>query len=138
MRKLIIWFVIIGLVAVVSCKRRTRYGIAGNGEKVEIVPIAEILDNPEKYQDKECAVRGYVTKVLDVPGIKLDVFKIFDGTDEIWIYTNRGIPPLYIKCIVKGDLIRLLDISFTLSFFIKIPIIPEMCYFIMLKEFKFE
>ncbi len=83
-------------------------------------------------------MRGYVTKVLDVPGIKLDVFKIFDGTDEIWIHTNRGVPPINIIGIVKGNLIRLLDISFTISLFIKIPIIPEMRYFIVLKEFKFE
>lgn len=140
MRKLIIWFVIIGVISVVSCKIKNRYGKAGNDEKVEIVTIAEILDNPGNYQDqdKKWAVRGYVTKVLDAPGIKLDVFKIFDGTDEIWIYTNRGIPPLYIKCRVKGNLIRLLDISFTIKIFIKIPIIPEMRYFIMLKEFEFD
>ncbi len=47
MRKLIIWFIIIGLVAVVNCKRKTRFGIAGS--KVEIIPIAEILDNPKEY-----------------------------------------------------------------------------------------
>lgn len=141
MQKLIILFVIIGLFAVVSCKRKTRLGITKEtAEKVEIVPIAKILDNPEEYQkkDREWAVRGYVTQVIDVPGIKLDVFKIFDGTDEIWIYTNKGIPPINIIGMVKGDLSRLLDVSFTISVFVKIPIIPEMQYFIMLKEFEFD
>jgi hypothetical protein len=136
MRKLIIGFVIIGMVALVSCKMKNRYGIAGS-ERVKIVTIAEILDNPGKYRDEECAVRGYVTQVLDVPGIKLDVFKIFDGTNEIWVYTNKGAPPLNIKSIVIGTTRELLNISFVIPI-VKIPIIPEMEYFIMLKEFKFD
>lgn len=137
MRKLIIWLVIISLVAVVSCKRKTRLGIAKEtGEKAEIVTTAEINDNPEKYQNQECTVSGYVTTVLDISGIKNDFFKIFDGTDEIWVYTNRGIPPLNIRGIVKGTCIKFLDFSFLIPI-IKIPIISEISYFIVLKEFKF-
>jgi hypothetical protein len=105
--------------------------------KDKIISIAEILDNPEPYRYGECTVSGYVISVIDVPDIKLDVFKIFDGTDEIWIYTNRGTPPLYIRGRVKGTLLRSLDISLIIPI-IKIPIIPEIRYIIILKEFKFK
>ena len=139
-RKLAVWLVILSLAVIASCNSKIGSLSIINGknkEKDKIIPIADILDNPETYRGQECIVSGYVTSVVDAPAIKLDVFKIFDGTDEIWIYTNRGIPPLYIRGRVKGNLIRLLDITFVIPI-IKIPIIPEIRYVLILKEFKFE
>jgi len=66
--------------------------------------IGDIKANLDKYMGKECTVEGYVTKTIDVPFTSDDYFKISDSTGEIWISTDRGIPPINIKVWVKGVL----------------------------------
>ncbi len=50
--------------------------------------IAKILDNPDRYRDKEVAIAGRVTDSYGVP-IVGGAYKIDDGTGSIWVI-NRG------------------------------------------------
>ena len=72
--------------------------------------IREIRSNPDKYLGSECLVKGYVTRTLDVPFTSKDYFKINDGTDEIWIFTDRGIPPENVRVKVKGVFERAISV----------------------------
>lgn len=140
MKKCMIWLVILNLLVIVGCSPKTKYGKIG---KPRVIKLAEINDNPHLYMNQECRVKGYVTTVQDFPYMTPDAFKIFDGTDEIWIYTHRGVPPLNFSVIVKGRLKNLLGglVNFPIS--LTIPIVnrkiePEIQYYIELTELEFE
>jgi hypothetical protein len=64
--------------------------------------IGDINANPEEYLGKECDVKRFVTMVNDVPFTSNDYFKINDGSGEIWIFTDKGVPPKNVKVKVKG------------------------------------
>jgi len=139
-KTIIVWITVISLVAMTGCTPRTKYGKIG---KPRVIRIAEINDNPRIYINEECRVKGYVTAVKDFPYLKPDAFKIFDGTDEIWIYTNRGLPPLNFSVIVKGKLKNLLGGLVDTPISVTIPIInkqikPEIQFYIELEELEFE
>jgi hypothetical protein len=92
------------------------------------IKIEEIEKNPKKYFDKECVIQGYITKALDVPFVQHDIFKVHDGSGEIWIYTEKGIPPVRIKVRIKGTVKKLLEI----------PLLNiEAKYYIELKKMEF-
>ena len=99
MKKLMILLAILSVLALAGCKDKMSYGKSG---KPKITTLAEINDNPGLYLNKECLVSGFVTKVEDIPILKNDLFKIFDGTDEIRVVTNRGVPLLGMRVIIKG------------------------------------
>lgn len=120
MRKLIVWFVILGLVAMVGCTRKVRSHETN---------IKEIKNEPEKFRGQQCIVEGYVTSVLDLPILKYDAFKVHDGTGEIWIYTVEGVPPEKIQVRVKGILKKFVEIPFGIK--------TEIGYYIELNEMKF-
>ncbi|UCH98217.1 MAG: hypothetical protein JSV88_15595 [Candidatus Aminicenantes bacterium] len=99
-----------------------------DSENKGVLKVEEIEKNPGKYFDKECVIEGYVTKALDVPFVQHDIFKIHDGSGEIWIYTEKGPPPVRIKVRIKGTVKKLL----------KIPVLNiEAKYCIELKKMEF-
>lgn len=50
--------------------------------------IAKILDNPDRYRDKEVGIAGRVTDSYGVPVLG-GAYKIDDGTGSMWVI-NRG------------------------------------------------
>ncbi|UCH92319.1 MAG: hypothetical protein JSV88_18760 [Candidatus Aminicenantes bacterium] len=100
MRKLIVWVIILCFISITGCGSATD----------NTIKIEEIDKDPGKYFDQECVLQGYVSKVVDVPMLQHDLFKISDGSGEIWIYTERGVPPKRVKVKVKGILRGLLQI----------------------------
>ncbi len=78
--------------------------------KSNTIDIGEIRADPGKYLGKECKVKGYVTRVLDIPFTSDDYFKINDETGEIWIFTHRGVPPENKEVKVTGVLERAITI----------------------------
>jgi hypothetical protein len=74
------------------------FGILGGGTD----KIGDINANPEEYEGKDCSVKGFVTAVIDIPFTSKDYFKINDGSGEIWIFTDKGVPPKNIEVKVKG------------------------------------
>ena len=50
--------------------------------------IAKILDNPDRYRDKEVGIAGRVTDSYGVPVLG-GAYKVDDGTGSIWVI-NRG------------------------------------------------
>jgi len=91
--------------------------------------IEVIKNNPNLYLDQEIVVSGFVTEIINVPGLNNDVFKIDDFSGVIWIYTTKGVlPPEGTKTKVTGILKNLL----------KIPIVNfEAEYYIELREMNF-
>ncbi len=89
--------------------------------------IEEITKDPDKFIHRECLVSGRVTKVIDVPFVQEDFFKIHDTTGEIWIYTKKGVPPKNINVEVKGIFIRLIDAPFIHSLLEKVHVDVGFC-----------
>ncbi|MGI9107156.1 MAG: hypothetical protein ACR2G4_13015 [Pyrinomonadaceae bacterium] len=54
--------------------------------------IGKILDNPDRYRDKEVAVAGSVEDSYSVPFVG-GAYKVDDGTGEIWVVSRRGGAP---------------------------------------------
>ena len=54
--------------------------------------IGKILDNPDRYRDKDVAVAGNVEDSYSVPLVG-GAYKVDDGTGEIWVVSRRGGAP---------------------------------------------
>jgi hypothetical protein len=128
MRKLMICFVILGLVAAAGCTRKT--GDKGT-KRIKGITIEEINLNPDEYYDREIVVRGLITQSYDVPLLKHDIFKINDGTGEIWVYTEKGGLPDRIEVKVSGILKKFVKLPF------KLPIEIEIDRYIKLNRLEF-
>ncbi len=98
--------------------------------------VEEIIKNPEHFLNRELVLNGRVTKVLDIPMVEEDFFKIHDRTGEIWIYTKKGVPPNNIEVKVTGRFRKLLDVPF-LDAALKRFDIEEVAYCIELHEIDF-
>jgi hypothetical protein len=54
--------------------------------------IGKILDNPDRYRDKEVGITGTVEDSYSVPFVG-GAYKVDDGTGEIWVVSKRGGAP---------------------------------------------
>ncbi|MCS6873364.1 MAG: hypothetical protein N2Z23_06600 [Pyrinomonadaceae bacterium] len=96
MRKVAGIFIVLMLVSLfVACPTRTNIG--------------DIVSNPSRFQDKEVAVAGTVENSFGVAvpifrGSGGGIYKLDDGTGEIWVVTNKGVPSRGTKVGVKGKI----------------------------------
>jgi hypothetical protein len=51
--------------------------------------IGKILDNPDRYRDKDVGIAGTVEDSYGVPLVG-GAYKVDDGTGEIWVVSKRG------------------------------------------------
>jgi hypothetical protein len=51
--------------------------------------IAKILDNPDRYRDKDVAIAGRVTDSYGVPLVG-GAYKVDDGTGSLWVISRGG------------------------------------------------
>ena len=77
----------------------------------ERTSIADIENNPSKYQDKEVAVAGtvkdgYGISIPILKGASGGAYKIDDGSGSIWVITNRSIPTKGAQLGVKGKVMN--------------------------------
>lgn len=128
MRKLMICFCILGLVVAAGCTRKT--GDKGT-KRIKGITIEEINLNPDEYYDREIVIKGLITRSHDIPLLKHDIFKINDGTGEIWVYTEKGSLPDRIKVKVRGTLKKFVKLPF------KLPIDIEIDQYIKLHNLEF-
>ena len=54
--------------------------------------IAKILDNPDRYRDKEVGIAGRVTDSYGVPMLG-GAYKVDDGTGSLWVINRGGSVP---------------------------------------------
>ncbi|HZH32095.1 MAG TPA: hypothetical protein VEY11_15115 [Pyrinomonadaceae bacterium] len=54
--------------------------------------IGKILDNPDRFRDKEVGIAGTVEDGYSVPFVG-GAYKLDDGTGEIWVVSKRGGAP---------------------------------------------
>ncbi len=93
-----------------------------------VAKIKDIKKTPGIYIKKECVIEGKTTSILDTPWLRHDLFKIHDGSDEIWVYTDSGVPPEKEKVRVYGTLKKLLSI----------PVLKlEIDYYIIMKKLEY-
>ena len=57
------------------------------------VRIAELKDQPDKYDDKTVSVTGVVTSSWGVPLLPFQVYQVDDGTGEITVVSRSGRTP---------------------------------------------
>jgi hypothetical protein len=71
--------------------------------------IAEIKQNPGRYDDRSVSVTGYVTSAWSVPLVPYKFYKVDDGSGEITVLAGNGRTPTKgARVTVKG---RLEDIA---------------------------
>lgn len=67
--------------------------------------IAEIKQNPGRYEDRTVAVTGIVTSSWSVPLVPYKFYKVDDGTGELTVLANSGRTPTKgARVRVKGKL----------------------------------
>ena len=69
--------------------------------------IGKILDNPDRYRDKEVGITGTVEDSYSVPFVG-GAYKVDDGTGEIWVVSKRGGAAQGSKVVAKGHVSRAL------------------------------
>lgn len=71
---------ILGAVLVTGCAARG-------------VRIAELKDQPDKYDDKTISVTGVVTSSWGIPLVPFQLYNVDDGTGEIAVVSRSGRSP---------------------------------------------
>ena len=57
------------------------------------VKIAQLKDQPDRYDDKKVSVTGVVTSSWGIPLVPFQLYKIDDGTGEITVVSKYGRTP---------------------------------------------
>lgn len=59
-------------------------------------PIANILNNPDKYTDRDVRVAGQVVRIFDPSSglLNFAAYQLQDDTGHIWVVTHAGAPPV--------------------------------------------
>jgi hypothetical protein len=57
------------------------------------VRIAELKDQPTKYDDKAVSITGTVTSSWGIPLLPFQLYNVDDGTGEITVLSNSGRTP---------------------------------------------
>ena len=57
------------------------------------VRIAELKDQPDKYDDKKISVTGVVTRSWGIPLIPFQLYNVDDGSGEITVISRSGRAP---------------------------------------------
>ena len=57
------------------------------------VRIAELKDQPTKYDDKSVSITGMVTSSWGIPLVPFQLYKVDDGSGEITVISNSGRTP---------------------------------------------
>lgn len=75
------------------------------GCKDNTTRISKILDNPDRYLDRDVEIAGIVSKSYGVDIIIAEVgaYQVDDGTGTIWVTTRTGTPREDSKVWVKGS-----------------------------------
>ena len=84
----------------------TSKGKIKNNNQSNNLSIAELRQN-KRYSNKLVYISGHVTKVIDIPLVSDDFYKVTDGTGEIWVVSNSGLPPIRSKVQLFGKIINI-------------------------------
>jgi hypothetical protein len=57
------------------------------------VRIAELKDQPDKYDDKQVSVTGVVTSSWGIPLVPFQLYNVDDGSGEITVISRSGRSP---------------------------------------------
>ena len=57
------------------------------------VRIAELKDQPDKYDDKKISVTGVVTRSWGIPLVPFQLYNVDDGSGEITVISRSGRTP---------------------------------------------
>jgi hypothetical protein len=57
------------------------------------VRIAELKDQPTKYDDQSVSITGTVTSSWGIPLVPFQLYKVDDGSGEITVISNSGRTP---------------------------------------------
>jgi len=77
-------------------------GLLVSGCAARQVRIAELKDQPTRYNDKSVRVTGMVTNSFGIPLIPFQVYNVDDGSGEITVLSRSGAPARGTRIEVKG------------------------------------
>ncbi len=72
--------VLLGVVLITGCAARG-------------VRVAELKDQPDRYDNKRISVTGVVTKSWGIPLVPFQLYSLDDGTGEITVISRSGRSP---------------------------------------------
>jgi hypothetical protein len=76
-----------------------------SGCAARVVRIAELKDQPAKYDNKSVTVNGVVTRSWGIPLVPFQLYNVDDGSGEITVTSNTGRTPTEgAQVTVKGRL----------------------------------
>ena len=75
-----LWLALLGAVLIAGCAARG-------------VKIAELKNQPGKYDDKRISITGVVTTSWGIPLVPFQLYKVDDGTGEITVVSRSGRAP---------------------------------------------
>lgn len=89
---------VVSLVVSFSCS--CGHGTAGKRGLRNVIPtsVADILDNPQKYADREVTVKGVVMAPAGV--FSLSAYQLCDRTGKITVYSPGAMTPM------EGEVVR--------------------------------
>ena len=66
-------------------------------------PIAELREAAARFPEGgHVTVHGRVTARMDVPFSSTDLYRVGDGSGEVWVRTGEGLPPEGSRVLVRG------------------------------------
>lgn len=83
---------VVSLAVSVSCS--CGHGTAGKRGLSNVIPtpVADILENPQKYADRDVTVKGVVMAPVGV--FSLSVYQLYDRTGDITVYSPSSMTPM--------------------------------------------
>lgn len=66
--------------------------------------VANIKEDPGRYQNHIVAVHGNVAQVVGIPFLGKSFFQLDDGTGTIWVMSSKQVPAKGQKVWVKGEI----------------------------------
>jgi hypothetical protein len=91
---------ILGALATAACERKS---------------INDIKSDPSRYSNQEIVIAGNVVRSVSVLG--KGVYAINDGTGELWVVSQTGVPRDGAQVLVRGTVRD----GYNLSEFVKLP-----------------
>lgn len=87
-------------------------GVTGCAHALRSARVADLRDNPGRYQDHTISIEGVVTNAFSVPMVPFKMYRVDDGTGEVTVLSqNTRTPTRGARVRVKGTVDDLMVVS---------------------------
>jgi hypothetical protein len=87
-------------------------GVTGCAQALRSARVADLRENPGRYQDHTVSIEGVVTNAFSVPMVPFKMYRVDDGTGEVTVLSqNTRTPTRGARVRVKGKVDDLAVVS---------------------------